>query len=72
MSIQVEMPKLWILKESNDSGEEWFLYHGYEPFIDRGKWHGQNVITIVKVTGFTGDWKDSLHQWNGTEWEKVK
>jgi hypothetical protein len=40
-------------------------------FSEREAFYNTLVIR-VDVTGFTGNWKDSLHKWNLKKWEKVK
>ena len=66
-SIQVEMPKWWLAMESDAI---WFMYDE-KPDRDDENWLGAgHGLGEVKVTGYTGTWQDSLHQWNGTAWVK--
>lgn len=66
MSIQVEMPKWFIAMDQSGS---WWIFSS-EPVKNRSVWNGK-MVDEIKVTGFTGDWKDSLHHWNGKEWVKA-
>lgn len=76
MSIQVKMPT-WLAQD--DLGN-WHFYE-VRPTLQYGimgltsPWWAMHPTLKrfpTKVTGFEGDWKDSLHRWNGVEWEQVK
>jgi hypothetical protein len=70
MSIQVEMPK-WI---AMDKDHTWYVYNE-KPKLHNNWfyrcWFSWDQIKKINVTGFTGDWKDSLHQYVDGKWEKV-
>ena len=71
MSIQVEMPK-WYLAMNRDG--KWFLYEN--PVVS-SEWlwttedlNLHHICAEVKVTGYTGTWQDSLHQFIDGQWRK--
>jgi hypothetical protein len=70
--IQVEMPK-WI---AMDRGGKWYLY-STKPKTDNleDSWfvesNGCTKFMIIEVTGYTGTWQDSLHQFIDGQWRKV-
>lgn len=67
--IKVETPKLWIAMSVN---KIWNTYYAVKPqMLDDGHWYGFIMNPNTLVSYYEGDWKDSLHQWNGVEWVKV-
>jgi hypothetical protein len=68
MSIQVEMPKLWI---AMDIDLKWHLFTR-KPYMSTTNWYVVDLSTnFVSVTRYTGKWQDSLHQLVNGKWEKV-
>jgi hypothetical protein len=65
MSIQIEMPE-WLAQ--NKDGE--FRLHNKTPRREMIYWWSDQSLP-VKVYGFDGDWKDSLHRFVNGKWEKV-
>ena len=78
--IQVEMPK-WMINPVGflamcDDGD-WAIYNKRPTINDLGGWGMEDspdstIAFCIKVIGFEGDWKDSLHQYVDGKWEKVK
>jgi hypothetical protein len=80
MSIQVEMPKWWL---AMDADLTWHIFwEGPTVYAHDKEWReafcnnkeGVTLkVSIVEnnVTGFDGNWKDSLHQYINGEWVKV-
>jgi hypothetical protein len=72
--IQVEMPKLWI---AMNEYEMWGLFvsepHSSEDIDKAAEWFDEdsNEGIPIKVTGYTGTWQDSLHQFIDGQWRKV-
>lgn len=76
MSIQVKFPFNYV---AMDEDGQWNAFYE-KPTLGSVFWkmnaaQDVQVLTAIKVTGFVDtnndSWKDSLHRWNGSEWEKV-
>ena len=74
MSIKVELPTMYAAM--NEYGS-WGMFtdkpHIVEDMCMQSEWFDDagNEGIAIEVSGFVGDWKDSLHQWNGNEWVKI-
>lgn len=74
MSIQVEMPEMWIARNECES---WGFFidkpHFNEDVGRFAEWFDKfgNEGIPIKVTGYTGTWQDSLHQYVNGQWRKA-